>query len=138
MTMIYSNPAREQEAGALPDVEVFYHDCTASTAPCPMAVHTNDDGELCPCAEFECERGWYWRANLDALTALGREAAERNEPGGPFDTEAEAIADAPTTIGTPNAGPFGLPPCVLAMRCYCAGHARGNPASEPCDTNEEA
>lgn len=31
-----------------------------------------------------------------------------------------------------------LPPCVLAMRCYCAGHARGNPASDPCDTNEVA
>lgn len=29
-----------------------------------------------------------------------------------------------------------LPPCVLAMKCYCAGHARGNPASEPCDTSE--
>lgn len=31
-----------------------------------------------------------------------------------------------------------LPPCVLAMRCYCAGHARGNPVSEPCDTTETA
>lgn len=31
-----------------------------------------------------------------------------------------------------------LPPCVLTMRCYCAGHARGNPASEPCDTSEHA
>lgn len=31
-----------------------------------------------------------------------------------------------------------LPPCVRAMRCYCAGHARGNPASEPCDTREHA
>jgi hypothetical protein len=30
----------------------------------------------------------------------------------------------------------GLPPCVLAMKCYCAGHARGNPASEACDTRE--
>ena len=28
------------------------------------------------------------------------------------------------------------PLCVKAMRCYCAGHARGNPASEPCDTRE--
>jgi hypothetical protein len=30
-----------------------------------------------------------------------------------------------------------LPPCVLAMRCYCAGHARGNPVDSPCDTSEE-
>lgn len=29
-----------------------------------------------------------------------------------------------------------LPPCVLAMRCYCAGHARGNDAAEVCDTRE--
>jgi hypothetical protein len=29
-----------------------------------------------------------------------------------------------------------LPPCVRAMRCYCAGHARGLSASEPCDTRE--
>jgi hypothetical protein len=29
-----------------------------------------------------------------------------------------------------------LPQCVLAMQCYCAGHARGNPANEPCDTTE--
>lgn len=29
-----------------------------------------------------------------------------------------------------------LPLCVQSMRCYCAGHARGNPATEPCDTRE--
>jgi hypothetical protein len=29
-----------------------------------------------------------------------------------------------------------LPLCVLAMGCLCAGHARGNPADEPCDTRE--
>ena len=31
-----------------------------------------------------------------------------------------------------------LPLCVQAMGCYCAGHARGNPASEACDTREDA
>ena len=30
-----------------------------------------------------------------------------------------------------------LPPCIQAMGCYCAGHARGNPSSDPCDTSEE-
>lgn len=30
-----------------------------------------------------------------------------------------------------------LPPCVRAMRCYCAGHANGLDVGEPCDTNEE-
>lgn len=29
------------------------------------------------------------------------------------------------------------PPCVLAMQCLCAGHARGLPANEPCDTREQ-
>jgi hypothetical protein len=32
--------------------------------------------------------------------------------------------------------PAQLPLCVLAMGCLCAGHARGNPADEPCDTRE--
>ena len=31
-----------------------------------------------------------------------------------------------------------LPICVQAMGCYCAGHARGNPVSDPCDTSEKA
>jgi hypothetical protein len=29
-----------------------------------------------------------------------------------------------------------LPLCAQAMGCLCAGHARGNKASEPCDTRE--
>ena len=28
------------------------------------------------------------------------------------------------------------PPCASAMGCLCAGHARGNPYYEPCDTRE--
>ena len=32
---------------------------------------------------------------------------------------------------------MSLPLCAQAMGCYCAGHARGNAASEPCDTREE-
>ena len=31
-----------------------------------------------------------------------------------------------------------LPACARDMRCYCAGHARGNPADAPCDTSETA
>lgn len=30
----------------------------------------------------------------------------------------------------------GIPPCASAMGCLCAGHARGIPADEPCDTDE--
>lgn len=28
------------------------------------------------------------------------------------------------------------PPCAASMGCLCAGHARGNPATAPCDTSE--
>ena len=28
------------------------------------------------------------------------------------------------------------PPCAQAMKCLCAGHARGNAPSTPCDTSE--
>ena len=31
-----------------------------------------------------------------------------------------------------------IPPCARAMGCLCAGHARGNPADEPCDTDEQS
>ena len=30
-----------------------------------------------------------------------------------------------------------LPPCVQAMRCYCAAHAKGRDAIGPCDANED-
>lgn len=31
---------------------------------------------------------------------------------------------------------LNVPPCLASMGCLCAGHARGNPASAPCDTSE--
>lgn len=31
-----------------------------------------------------------------------------------------------------------VPPCAAEMACLCAGHARGNEASAPCDTREAA
>lgn len=29
-----------------------------------------------------------------------------------------------------------IPACAQSMGCLCAGHARGNPAGDPCDTRE--
>lgn len=29
-----------------------------------------------------------------------------------------------------------VPPCAASMGCLCAGHARGNPADDACDTSE--
>jgi len=118
MTMIYSNPARENEAGALPDVEVFYDDADIVNG---HARNFDANGD-------PVEPGWYWWACFPGCLP-------DSEPNGPFDTEAEAIADAQSeAAGVPSDDE--LPPCVLAMRCYCAGHARGNAASVPCDTNE--
>lgn len=32
--------------------------------------------------------------------------------------------------------PSEIPPCAAAMGCLCAGHARGDPASAECNTDE--
>jgi len=148
MTMIYSNPARENEAGALPDVEVFEATSANSlsradfdySAECgyvvcqdcrkPLYPMETEDGTSNCCGAPALAMGWYWQRQ-----PVG-------EPNGPFDTEAETIADAQSdSLNTDSEGNVldddALPPCVLAMRCYCAGHARGNAASEPCDTNEQ-
>lgn len=43
-------------------------------------------------------------------------------------------ADAAHRFGYPEVMP--VPPCVASMHCLCAGHARGIPAHDPCDTLE--
>jgi hypothetical protein len=47
-----------------------------------------------------------------------------------------ALLDAATGDAANGRERDDLPLCVLATGCYCAGHARGNPADEPCDTSE--
>ena len=71
MSRHYSNPARETDPYAVPDVEVF-------------RVHmadrmTNEDGE-------PLELGWYYWACFPGCLPDG-------EPVGPFATKADAIAD---------------------------------------------
>ncbi len=68
MTHIYSVPHRKDDPYALPDVEVFEN--TAAL------------GGFQP-----YEPGWYWWYCFPGCLPDG-------EPNGPFDTEAEAIADA--------------------------------------------
>lgn len=64
---IYSNPGRENDEHALPDVEVFYDDGLAYDDP--------------------CEPGWYyWYCFPGCLPD--------SDPIGPFETEEEAIAAA--------------------------------------------
>jgi hypothetical protein len=72
----YSNPKREDDAHALPDVEVFYH------------KHGVGDGELLMDEDGnDIETGWYWWACLPGCLPDG-------EPNGPFASCSEALEDA--------------------------------------------
>ena len=75
MSYIYSDPTRESDAYALPDVEVFHLDVV--TYPLNNAEDDEDNRQA----------GWYWWACFPGCMPTG-------DPLGPFETEAEAIADA--------------------------------------------
>lgn len=85
MAQIYSDPSRESDPHALPDVEVFYYDGKPGTAK-----GTEPDEYLTIlCGEEGAEEqpGWYyWFCFPGCLPD--------SEPCGPYDSEAEAIADA--------------------------------------------
>lgn len=76
MTQAYSDPSRESDPHALPDVEVFYRTARAIV----LDDWRHEDGEL-------MGEGWYWWYCLPGCMP-------DSEPNGPFDTEAEALADA--------------------------------------------
>lgn len=76
----YSDPKRADDPHALPDVETWYHD------------HSDGEGPECLQAdafsEGECGgSGWYWWSCFPGCLPDG-------DPVGPFETEAEALADA--------------------------------------------
>lgn len=79
MAQAYSNPKRENDPHALPDLEVFY----VSPAQASNRVRQYDDGSSDECTE----PGWYWWACFPGCLPDG-------EASGPFATEAEALADA--------------------------------------------
>lgn len=72
MTQAYFDPSRASDPHALPDCEVFWHDGSDDML--------NDDGEPMPA-------GFYWQACFPGCMPDG-------EPNGPFETEADALADA--------------------------------------------
>lgn len=74
MTQVYSNPKRENDPYSLPDVEVFYLDAA-------KAADESYDPYNPPVSGF-----YYWACFPGCLP--------RGDPIGPFDTEADAIADA--------------------------------------------
>lgn len=93
MSQAYSNPDREQDPHALPDIELWqsYHiNCTE----CDRTIATDEPtGPYC-CPECELinstprtKSGWfYWYCFPGCLPD--------SDPVGPFKTKAEALADA--------------------------------------------
>ena len=78
MSQAYSDPKRESDPHALPDLEVFEHRCGGRNDVCPTE---SDDPTDCP------GPGWYYWFCFPGCLPDG-------EPMGPFETEAEALADA--------------------------------------------
>ena len=76
MTQFYFETARELLPHALPDAETFYFDGEGRSMPCMV----DGDGAV-------AELGWYYWACFPGCLPDG-------DPIGPFDTEADAIADA--------------------------------------------
>ncbi len=75
MTQAYSNPARESDPYALPDIEVFYRDANDCT-------WTDEQGE-----QHNDGAGWfYWFCFPGCLPD--------SDPVGPFATRDEALNDA--------------------------------------------
>ena len=73
MTQVYSDPTRTDDPHALPDCEVFY------LSGAEDWYHDDEDRPL--------EQGWYWWSCFPGCIP-------DSEAFGPFDTEAEALADA--------------------------------------------
>lgn len=71
----YSNPKRESDPHALPDVEVFYVSGITN-------LYKPSDGPM-----SGAEPGWYWWACFPGCMP-------DSDPMGPFATEEEALADA--------------------------------------------
>lgn len=77
MTQAYSDPSREDDAYSLPDIEVFWDDGDVVNG---HARNFDSEGN-------EVQPGWYWWACFPGCMP-------DSEPMGPFETEAEALADA--------------------------------------------
>ena len=71
----YSDPSRESDPHALPDIEVFW----LNAGEFEFDASQGEEG-------FN-EAGWYWWSCFPGCLPDG-------EPNGPFETEEEALADA--------------------------------------------
>ena len=91
MSQHYSNPARESEETALPDVEVW-HSLYRTCPECKTLVLSNGDTRTaCPnCGRMISgydDKGWFWWACFPGCLP-------DSDPFGPFPTKAQALADA--------------------------------------------
>lgn len=89
MSQAYSNPKRESDPHALPDVEVWqanYCDDPRHDSPC---IHIDHPCEACrqECNPHAMRLGWFWQSCFPGCLP-------DSDPIGPFATEAEALADA--------------------------------------------
>lgn len=92
MSQHYSDPKREADEHALPDVEVWQEDAVECGCGSVMPLSTRENG--CPDCEdstggyvTEARNVWWWWSCFPGCLP-------DSEPNGPFDTEAEALRDA--------------------------------------------
>lgn len=86
MTQVYSDPDREDDPYALPNVEVFY--VSQQDLNNKPKVNYNLENLGGQADDYSVtEVGWYWWPCFPGCLPDG-------DPSGPFDTEAEATADA--------------------------------------------
>lgn len=76
MAYFHSDPARESDPTAQPDIEVFYRTETANR----VDRLTDDDGDPLPA-------GWFWWSCFPGCLP-------DSDPFGPFASQQEALADA--------------------------------------------
>jgi hypothetical protein len=81
MTQVYSNPKRESDPHALPNVEVFY------MSDDEIESYGHDSIWLCPDDGFYMDSGWYYWHCFPGCLPDG-------DPVGAFETEQDAIDDA--------------------------------------------
>lgn len=87
MTQHYSNPTRESDPHALPDIETFYVS-KRDWSSCPICDLANRGlGAAEDFAQHTEHVGWYWWPCSPGCLPDG-------DPNGPYDTEDEALADA--------------------------------------------
>ena len=79
----YSDPSRESDPYALPDIETLHMSAKEIDSFGPGSCWYTEDGEA-------LEPGWYWWSCFPGCLP--------GDPIGPFATEAEALADAQENV----------------------------------------